>query len=93
MCKEVRQEADPRLWWPVKAEDLIGVSEVWLFVLIQCTIAHTWAFYRGKLVMNQISNLFLLMHSIVLKLLKYEYVTFASGKSISLPLWIFTSAL
>lgn len=29
LCEQVRQEVDPRLWQPVKAEDLVGVSEVW----------------------------------------------------------------
>lgn len=48
---EVKRQADPKLWQPVKAEDQVQITEIWLFMCVQCAITHTWDFYRGKLIM------------------------------------------
>lgn len=79
--KEVRQQADPGLWQPVKGEDQVERSEVWLFMLIQCTITYPWHFYRGKLVMFEVFNHFLLVFSLVLNILFNVYIALSPVES------------
>lgn len=79
--KEVRQQADPRLWQPVEGELQVEISEVWLFMLIQCTITCPWDFYRGPLVMFEVFNHFLLMFSLVLNILCNVYITLSPVES------------
>lgn len=81
MCKEVGREADSRLPQQVKAEALVGLSEVWLSVLIQGTISHTWNLYRETFVINQAFNPFLLKLSLVLSPLQNECIIVLSVES------------
>lgn len=79
--KEVKQQADPRLWQPVKGEDQVEISEVWLFMLAQGTITSPWDFYRGKLVMFEVFNHFLPMFTLVLNLLCNVYIALSRVES------------